>query len=243
MHRYFIYFSYNGAQYHGWQIQPNANTVQAELTKSMRLLLREEIDLTGAGRTDTGVHAKLMTAHFDTSEPIKNPDQLVYKLNSLLPYDIAVKRIEEVNADLHARFSAKSRTYKYYLTTEKNPFFKEFAAYVNYPLDFEKMNEACNILFEYRDFTSFSKLHTDAKTNNCNIMQAVWEKEADYWVFTIRADRFLRNMVRAIVGTLIEVGRGKLDAEDFRQIIEKKDRCAAGTSAPAQGLFLVEVGY
>jgi tRNA pseudouridine38-40 synthase len=243
MPRYFIYFSYNGSRYHGWQIQPNALSVQEELTKGINLLLREEIALTGAGRTDTGVHASYMTAHFDTNNPIRDTDSLIYKLNSLLPYDIAIKKIEEVALDFHARFNAKSRTYNYYLTTQKNPFLKESAAYINFPLDFIKMNEASQILFEFTDFTSFSKLHTDTKTNNCKIMKAVWQKENDYWVFTIQADRFLRNMVRAIVGTLIEVGRGKLTVEEFRKIIEKKDRCAAGTSAPAQGLFLVNVEY
>ncbi|HOU69689.1 MAG TPA: tRNA pseudouridine(38-40) synthase TruA [Paludibacteraceae bacterium] len=241
--RYFIYFAYNGTNYHGWQIQPNAVSVQSTLTQAMETILRCTIALTGAGRTDTGVHAKKMTAHFDLETPISNPKQLVCQLNNLLPYDISVFRIEEVAPDAHARFDAISRTYKYYITTEKDPFYHELSAKISFPLDIEKMNEAASTLFEYTDFTSFSKLHTDAKTNNCKIMKAVWEKEGPFLIFTIQADRFLRNMVRAIVGTLIDIGRGKMTIEKFRQIIEKKDRCSAGSSAPAQGLFLVDVKY
>ena len=243
MPRYFIHLSYKGTNYHGWQIQPNGNSIQEELTKSMETLLRQKIDLTGAGRTDTGVHAKRMTAHFDTEHPITDIKNFAGRLNSLLPYDIAIQGLEEVAPNAHARFDAKSRTYKYYIATKKNPFFNEFALLITHPLDFEAMNQAAATLFDYTDFTSFSKLHTDTKTNNCKIMQAYWEKEGDYWVFTIQADRFLRNMVRAVVGTLIEVGRRKISVEDFRMIIEKRDRCAAGTSAPAQGLFLVGVEY
>ena len=243
MHRYFLYFSYKGTHYHGWQIQPNGNSVQEELTKSMETLLRQKIDLTGAGRTDTGVHAKCMTAHFDIEHPITDVRNFVKRLNSLLPYDIAIQGLEEVAPTIHARFDAKSRTYNYYITTQKNPFSKEFALLITHPLDFEAMNQAAATLFDYIDFTSFSKLHTDTKTNNCQIKQAYWKKEGDYWVFTIQADRFLRNMVRAIVGTLIEVGRKKISVDDFRTIIEKKDRCAAGTSAPAQGLFLTDIEY
>lgn len=241
--RYFIYFSYNGTNYHGWQIQPNAVSVQETMEKAMSLVLREPVQLTGAGRTDTGVHAKSMVAHFDVPKPICGVANVVSRLNSLLPYDIAVSDLREVAADAHSRFDAKSRTYKYYVTTCKNPFSKECAAYISYPLDFELMNEAAKILLEFTDFTSFSKLHTDVKTNDCDVMQAEWSREGDYWVFTIKANRFLRNMVRAIVGTLIEVGRGKVSVERFREIIECKDRCKAGTSAPAQGLFLVDVEY
>lgn len=243
MPRYFIYLSYNGTNYHGWQIQPNGNSIQEELTKSMETLLRQKIDLTGAGRTDTGVHAKRMTAHFDVENPIADAENFVKRLNSLLPYDIAIHELEEVAPDAHARFDAQSRTYKYYISTQKDPFSKEFAWIITNLLDFEAMNRAAATLFDYIDFTSFSKLHTDTKTNHCNIMQAYWEKEGDCWVFTIQADRFLRNMVRAIVGTLVEVGRKKIPVDDFRMIIEKRDRCAASTSAPAQGLFLVDVGY
>jgi tRNA pseudouridine38-40 synthase len=243
MPRYFIYLSYKGTRYHGWQIQPNGNSIQEELTKSMETLLRQKINLTGAGRTDTGVHAKRMTVHFDTEHSIADVKNFVKRLNNLLPYDIAVQGLEEVEPNAHARFDAKSRTYKYYIATQKNPFSSEFALLITHPLDFEAMNQAAAMLFDYTDFTSFSKLHADTKTNNCKIRQAYWEKEGDQWVFTIQADRFLRNMVRAIVGTLIEVGRKKISVDDFRMIIEKKDRCAAGTSAPAQGLFLMDVGY
>ncbi len=243
MPRYFIHLSYKGTNYHGWQIQPNGNSVQEELTKGLETLLQQKINVTGAGRTDAGVHAKRMTAHFDAEKPIPDTKIFAGKLNSLLPYDIAIWGLEEVLPDAHARFDAKSRTYHYYIATRKNPFSKEFAALITFPLDFEVMNKAAETLFDYTDFTSFSKLHTDVKTNNCQIKQAFWKQEGDCWVFTIQADRFLRNMVRAIVGTLIEVGRKKIPVEDFRRIIEKKDRCAAGTSAPAQGLFLVDVEY
>jgi len=243
MPRYFIHLSYKGTNYHGWQIQPNGNSVQAELTKGLETLLQQKINVTGAGRTDTGVHAKRMTAHFDTEKPIADVQNFTGKLNSLLPYDIAILGLEEVAPDAHARFDAKSRTYHYYIATKKNPFSNEFTTLITFPLDFEAMNRAAETLFDYTDFTSFSKLHTDVKTNNCQIKQAFWKQEGDCWVFTIQADRFLRNMVRAIVGTLIEVGRKKISVEDFRLIIEKKDRCAAGTSAPAQGLFLVDVEY
>ena len=242
-YRYFIHFSYKGTNYHGWQIQSNGNTVQEELTKSMELVLRQKISLIGAGRTDAGVHAKRMTAHFDVEEPILETNKLISKLNNLLPYDIAVHGLEEIASNVHARFSAISRTYQYYLTTKKNPFSKEFAIYITRPLNFDAMNEAAATLLEYTDFTSFSKIPNDAKTNNCKIMQAHWKQEDDYWVFTIQANRFLRNMVRAIVGTLLDVGKGKVTIEQFRQIIEAKDRCAAGASAPAQGLFLVNVEY
>jgi len=243
MPRYFIHLSYKGTNYHGWQIQPNGNSVQAELTKGLETLLQQKISVTGAGRTDTGVHAKRMTAHFDTEKPIADTTNFARKLNNLLPYDIAILGLEEVAPDAHARFDAKSRTYHYYIATRKNPFSNQFAALITFPLNFEAMNKAAETLFDYTDFTSFSKLHTDVKTNNCQIKQAFWKQEEDCWVFTIQADRFLRNMVRAIVGTLIEVGRKKISVEDFRLIIEKKDRCAAGTSVPAQGLFLVDVEY
>ena len=242
-YRYFIHLSYKGTHYHGWQIQPNGISIQEELTKALELILRQKINLTGAGRTDTGVHAKRMTAHFDVENPIVDLESFIARLNNLLPYDIAVSGLEQVASDAHARFDAISRTYQYYLTTKKDPFSNEFAIRITRPLDFEAMNRAAAVLFEYTDFTSFSKLHTDVKTNHCKIIKAHWEQKGDYWVFTIQADRFLRNMVRAIVGTLIEVGRKKISVDDFRMIIEKKDRCAAGTSAPAQGLFLVEVEY
>lgn len=243
MKRYFLYLSYNGKNYCGWQIQPNGITIQQKMEESLSLLLQEQISVVGAGRTDSGVHAACMVAHFD-SEKIIDCLSLVKKLNGFLPGDIAVSKIEEVIPEAHARFDAISRTYKYYVTTKKDPFREDFTYRVPFTLNFGLMNEAAEILFDYEDFTSFSKLHTDVKTNNCTIMYAKWEQENDsLWVFTIQANRFLRNMVRAIVGTLFEVGRGKITVEDFRKIIEQKNRNLAGTSAPAHALFLVDVAY
>jgi len=243
MKRYFIYLSYNGKNYCGWQIQHNGITVQQKVEESLSILLREPISVVGAGRTDSGVHATCMVAHFDTEKDI-DCSYLVKKLNGILPCDIAVSKMVEVIPGAHARFYAISRTYKYYVTTEKNPFREDFAYRVPFALNFEVMNEAAGTLFDYEDFTSFSKLHTDVKTNNCKIMYAKWEQENDsLWVFTIQANRFLRSMVRTIVGTLLEVGRGKITVEDFREIIERKDRSMAGASAPAHALFLVDVAY
>lgn len=241
--RYLIGFSYKGTNYHGWQIQPNEVTVQSVLTSSLSLVLRKEIELTGAGRTDAGVHAKRMAAHFDFDGEIADFKALIRKLNNLLPLDISVYDLKKVPDDFHARFDAKSRTYKYYITRSKNPFLIDLAAKMTFPLDVEKMNEAAATLFDYTDFTSFSKVHTDVKTNNCKIMCAKWTYEENCLVFTIQADRFLRNMVRAIVGTMLEVGKGKLSVDGFRQVIERKDRCSAGTSAPAEGLYLCDVEY
>ena len=243
MERYFIYLAYDGTAYHGWQIQPNGTSVQGCLTSALATLLRREVEVVGAGRTDAGVHASLMVAHFN-SEIALNTELFVDKLNRLLPPDISVFRLRRVNLDAHARFDATARTYKYYVTTAKIPFSRQYRCRLFQKPDFERMNEATRVLFDYADFTSFSKLHTDVKTNNCRIMQAVWGKEDEMtWVFTIQADRFLRNMVRAVVGTLLEVGRGKLTIEGFRQIIEAKDRCKAGTSVPAHALFLVDITY
>lgn len=241
--RYFLYFSYKGTAYHGWQIQPNGISVQEVLIKSLSTILRTETEITGAGRTDTGVHASLMVAHFDAENGIADTGLLVKKLNSLLPRDIAVHRVAEVKPDAHARFDAVARRYEYHLVTRKNVFLDELAARENQQLDFDAMNKAAQVLFEYRDFTSFSKLHTDVKTNNCTITRAEWTRQGEEWVFTIEADRFLRNMVRAIVGTLFEVGRHKLTVEGFRKVIEAKNRCNAGTSVPAKGLYLVDVQY
>ena len=240
--RYFIYLSYDGARYHGWQIQPNGISVQEVLSKALSTLLREPIEVTGAGRTDAGVNASLMVAHFDCQQATDN-GQLAYRLNKLLPPDIVIDKIQQVKDDAHARFSATSRTYHYYIITEKSPF-EPYAYRFPQPLDFDKMNEAAKTLFDYIDFTSFSKLHTDVKTNNCHIITARWEQLSPIkWQFTITADRFLRNMVRAIVGTLLDVGRGVLTIEQFREIIEKKDRCSAGTSVPGNALFLADVTY
>lgn len=241
--RYFIKFSYKGTNYHGWQIQPNDISVQSVLTDAMSLVFRFQVELTGAGRTDAGVHAANMIAHFDLPFEIEDSSKIVYRLNSLLPKDISIDSIFEVEESMHARFSAKSRTYKYYVSTKKSPFDDEFSARITFALDEEKMNMAAKTLFDYTDFTSFSKVHTDVKTNNCKIYHAHWDRQCDYLVFTIKADRFLRNMVRAIVGTLIEVGKGAISVEEFRNIIESKDRCAAGMSVPAKGLFLVDVEY
>lgn len=243
-HRYFIYLAYDGTRYHGWQIQPNGISVQETLNKALATFLRDEaIEVTGAGRTDAGVHAKLMVAHFDIEREL-DCNSVVDKLNRILPPDIAVYDVKPVKPEAHARFDATYRTYKYYITTRKDPFTRTYAWRVFQKLDFDKMNEAANTLFEYTDFTSFSKLHTDVKTNNCKIMAAHWEQlSSDEWVFTIQADRFLRNMVRAVVGTLVEVGRGKLTVDGFRKVIENKDRCTAGSSVPGHALFLVDVGY
>ncbi|MFY7816494.1 MAG: tRNA pseudouridine(38-40) synthase TruA [Chryseobacterium taeanense] len=240
--RYFIEFSYNGKNYFGYQIQPNAVSVQEEMEKALSTILRKDIKTTGAGRTDTGVHAKKIFAHFDT-EKVLDQD-LSRKLNSFLPPDISVKRIFQVKDDFHARFDATYRTYEYYISLDKNPFTQDSAwQHWRRPLDINTMNEACKILFEYEDFTSFAKLHTDNKTNLCKIYKAEWEQEGSELKFTVSANRFLRNMVRAIVGTMVEIGAGKLKPEDLRTVIENKNRNSAGTSAPAHGLYLVDVGY
>ena len=242
MQRYFIYLAYDGTNYHGWQIQPNGISVQECLMKALSTFLRREIEVIGAGRTDAGVHASLMVAHFDSDE-LLDTTSVTDKLNRLLPPDISIYRVCRVRPDTHARFDATARTYKYYVTTSKYPFNRQYRWRLYNQLNYERMNEAARILFEYNDFTSFSKLHTDVKTNNCHIQHAGWTQEGDIWVFTIRADRFLRNMVRAIVGTLLEVGRGRLTIDGFRNVIEAKDRCKAGTSVPGHALFLVDVTY
>ena len=241
--RYFIYFQYNGANYHGWQRQPNGSSVQATLEDAMSTLMRTPIALTGAGRTDAGVHARYMTAHFDTDTPF-DATHLVKRLNVYLPADIAVFNIEQVPDTLHARFDAVSRTYQYHVHTHKDAFIHTQSLQVPTNLRFDLMNEAAQVLFEYIDFTSFSKLHTDVKTNNCTITHAEWTQISTHqWVFTITANRFLRNMVRAIVGTLLQVGTEKISTQEFRNIIESKDRCKAGTSAPAHALYLTNVTY
>ncbi len=241
--RYFIYFSYKGTAYHGWQIQPNGTSVQGVLTKALCTILRAEIEIVGAGRTDAGVHAQIMVAHFDLEGELPVAFDLIAKLNSFLPKDIAMIKLVQVLPNAHARFDAISRKYEYHVVTQKSVFKSELAARINPGLDFEAMNRAADTLLEYRDFTSFSKLHTDVKTNNCCITLAQWTYSEEEWVFTIRADRFLRNMVRAIVGTLFEVGRGKMTLVEFKAVIEGKDRCKAGTSVPAHGLYLVDIQY
>ncbi len=243
-HRYFIYFSYNGAAYCGWQMQPNGVSVQEVLTKTISTVLRTDLELTAAGRTDAGVHARTMIAHFDLETKLNNSNDLVAKLNSFLPSDISVEKFVEVKPNAHARFDAVSRKYEYHISLKKDVFIPKLSMRIFHQLNFEMMNKAAETLFEYTDFTSFSKLHTDVKTNNCKIIYAQWtQKDEFHWIFTIEADRFLRNMVRAIVGTLIEVGKEKISISDFRNIIEQKNRCKAGTSVPAQGLFLTNVKF
>ena len=241
--RYFITLSFDGTAYHGWQIQPHSVSVQEELQKTLTTLLRMPVEVVGAGRTDTGVHARKMVSHFDINAEL-DCQQLVYKLNKLLPRDIAVQHVEQVSDDMHARFSAKSRTYHYYVHLGKNPFLRSYSWQLYGNPDFELMNKAAVVLMEYMDFTSFSKVNTDTKTNDCTITEAHWDRVGEgQWRFTITANRFLRNMVRAIVGTLMEVGRGRMTIEQLRQVIEAKDRCRAGDSVPGNALFLVDVKY
>ena len=246
--------SYDGTRYHGWQVQPNGISVQEELQRALSLLLRQDIQVTGAGRTDAGVHARMMVAHFDLEggrskeegESREEIDckQLVYKLNKLLPQDIAVQKVEPVADDKHARFSALARTYYYYLHTVKSPFLRHYSCELHYPLDFDRMNEAARMLLDYEDFGAFCKSHADVKTTLCQVTKAEWRSVGEgQWLFEITANRFLRNMVRAVVGTLIEVGRGRLSMDDFRRVIEGKRRTEAGESMPAHALFLVEIEY
>lgn len=242
--RYFIWFSYDGTAYHGWQTQPNGITVQSELERCLSMLLRQKINVTGAGRTDTGVHARRMAAHFDMEQLPMSEKDLAHKLNGLLPHDIGVERIEHVADDLHARFSAVARTYHYYIHTRKDPFLRSYSLEIHYQLDYELMNEAGRILMEYDDFGAFCKAGSDVKTTICHVTHAQWHQTSPTaWYFEITANRFLRNMVRAVVGTLIEVGRGKMSLEEFRQVIEGGRRTQAGESMPAKALFLEDVRY
>lgn len=242
--RYALELAYDGTAYCGWQIQPNAITVQEVLQKSFSTLLREEISVLGCGRTDTGVHAKYFVAHIDTSKSIENIDKLIYKINGFLPKDIVIFNIKEVIPEFHARFSATSRSYEYHVVTQKTPFLNTLTYKPNFSLDFDLMNTAAKHLLDFEDFTSFSKLHTDVHTNNCDVTFAEWEKMDDnHWVFHISANRFLRNMVRAIVGTLFDVGKGKITVEQFCDIIRQKDRGVAGVSVPAQALYLTDIIY
>ncbi len=241
--RYFIWFGYDGTHYHGWQIQPNGVTVQSELERCLSLLMREKVSVTGAGRTDAGVHARRMAAHFDTVQELDGA-LLVKKLNGLLHEDIAVYSIERVADDLHARFSATSRTYHYYIHTHKSPFLNQYSLEIHYQLDYALMNEAGRVLTEYEDFGAFCKAGSDVKTTLCKVTQAQWiQTSPTEWYFEITANRFLRNMVRAVVGTLVEVGRGRMSLEEFRQVIEGKKRTQAGESMPAKGLFLEDIKY
>lgn len=243
MKRFFIQLAYNGSKFHGWQVQPNAITVQEVLEKALSTILKTKIEVVGAGRTDTGVHASFYVAHFDFEGDYFDTLTLKNKLNSFLGNDLVIDLLFEVPTDLHARFSATYRTYRYFISSKKQPFRNDFTAYMPYGFDVEKMNVAATMLLSYTDFTSFSKLHTDVKTNNCKVTKAEWFTDGDMLVFEITADRFLRNMVRAIVGTLLDVGREKVTFEGYKQIIESKNRGAAGASVPAKGLFLTDIGY
>ena len=240
--RYFVEFAYNGTKYHGWQIQPNANTVQQTLNSALSVILRKPTETMGAGRTDAGVHARQMYAHFDSDETL-DCTKLVYKLNALLPEDIAVKNVHCVENEAHARFDAASRTYEYHIYLEKDVFTQKLGWHYAKKLDVKLMNEAAEILLGRHDFQCFSKSNTDVNNYYCTVSQAFWTESDHNLIFTIEADRFLRNMVRAIVGTLINVGLGKIDINQFKKIILTKDRSEAGLSVPAHGLFLTKVKY
>lgn len=242
MARYFIHLAYHGASYCGWQTQPELPTVQFTLEKTLSTLLREQVAVVGCGRTDTGVHASDFYAHFDTPRTLDSP-QLVFKLNNMLPADMAVFDIFPVADNAHARFDATARTYQYHVSERRLPFRQGLYTRIFFNPDLEMMNRAAEVLMEYEDFTSFAKLHTQVKTNICHLTHARWERVGEEMVFTIRSNRFLRNMVRSVTGTLLDVGRGKLSLDGLRQIIEQKDRCAAGVSMPPQGLFLAKVEY
>ena len=233
---------YNGTPFFGWQVQPGKETVQGCIENALSLLLREEIAVTGCGRTDTGVNARQFFAHFETEQAI-DTTRLADKLNSFLPKEIAIYHIFPVEEGMHARFSAVSRTYKYYVAVAKNPFGFHFSYRIFQKLNIERMNEAAALLLDTSDFTSFSKLHTQVNNNLCHVTEARWQLTDDQLIFTITADRFLRNMVRAVVGTLLQVGKGKITVAEFKAIIDRKDRCAAGDSVPAHALFLENVCY
>lgn len=241
--RYFMQLAYNGSPYHGWQSQPNALGVQQVVEDALSTVLRRTTPIVGAGRTDTGVNARRMFAHFDAESELTDINRLIASLNSLTGRDIAIYTIRRVGSEAHARFDAVSRTYKYFITKRKSPFLYPLSWTPPYSLDIDEMNAAAACLMLYSDFTSFSKLHTDTKTNICRIDLAEWTDEGEQLVFTITADRFLRNMVRAIVGTLVDVGRHRLTQQKFCEIIEKKNRCEAGVSVPGNALFLWDVCY
>lgn len=242
--RYFIECAYKGTNYCGWQIQENANTIQGEIEKALSLLLHQSVEITGSSRTDTGVHAMQQMAHFDLEKVIDDTANLVYRMNKVLPYDITIKQIFAVEPDYHSRFEATSRKYEYRISALKNPFQKGLCYHFNQTLEIDLMNKACQYLFQHIDFEAFSKVNTQVFTFNCTITEARWEQTQEgLLVFHIKANRFLRGMVRTVVGTLIEVGLGRLSVQDFEQIIISKDRKKAGRSVPAEGLFLMEVNY
>lgn len=241
--RYFVTLGYDGTSFHGWQVQPNGCSVQEELQKALSTLLRQPVATVGAGRTDAGVHARKMVAHFDIDAPV-DCAQLAYRLNRMVPRSMAVYKVEPVADDMHARFSARKRTYRYFLHTRKDPFLRHYSCEMHFDLDFLKMNEAAAILMQYSDFGAFCKSHSDVKTTICRVMYAQWHQTSPTeWYFEISADRFLRNMVRAVVGTLVDVGRGRLTLDEFRSVIEGRKRTAAGESMPANALFLEDVEY
>ena len=241
--RYFITLSYDGSRYHGWQVQPNGNTVQAELEKALSTLLRKKVGVVGAGRTDAGVHARKMVAHFDADMDI-DCENLAYKLNRLLPYDIAVAKVEHVAAEMHARFSATLRTYRYYIHLRKDPFARDYSCAIHYDLDFDLMNEAADMLVRNGDFAAFCKSNADVVTTICDVKAAHWHRVTENsWYFEISANRFLRNMVRAVVGTLIEVGRHRITIDGFRSVVDSGKRTEAGESMPGHALFLEEIRY
>ena len=240
--RYFIKLAYNGTLYHGWQQQPNASSVQETLNNALSVLLNSTISIMGAGRTDTGVHARLMYAHFDFDKVIDG-QQLSHKLNSYLPKDIAIYDIMVVADEAHCRFDATQRTYEYHINTIKDPFLQDKSWYFYQKLDVALMNEAAKILLKHTNFQCFSKVNTDVNTFDCTIYEAQWQQVGSRLIFTISANRFLRNMVRSIVGTLINVGLHKIDLDDFNTIILNKSRDKAGFSVPAHGLFLTEINY
>ena len=239
--RYFIDISYDGSNYHGWQIQPNADTVQHQINLAFSTILNEEINVLGAGRTDTGVHAKKMIAHFDTNQTI-DFEKFKYRINGFLKNDISLNDIYKVKEGAHARFSAISRTYEYRVSRTKNPFSVN-SYFLLRDLDFQSMKKACKFLHGSHDYTSFAKLHSENYTNNCEVYIANWKEDENSLIFTIKANRFLRNMVRAIVGTLIEIGEGKISFSDIETILMSKDRAKAGYSVPANGLSLIDVEY
>ena len=241
--RYLLELSFNGLNYHGWQIQPNSVSVQETIEKCLSTILKEKISIVGAGRTDTGVHASYFCAHFDCSNSISDNLDFIYKSNSFLPSDISIKNLHKVKDDFHARFDALSRTYKYKLNTSKNPFLVQSSYYLKKDIDFNKMNLAAIKLYNYQDFKCFSKSNSDVHTFNCIITNARWTFKENYWVFEISSNRFLRNMVRAIVGTLIEIGEGKHDINHIDLVIKSKNREKAGYSVPAQGLYLTNIIY
>ncbi len=241
--RYFIQLCFKGTNFHGWQNQANTITAQAVLEKSLAVLLRKHTPIIGAGRTDTGVHADFFMAHFDSEELITDNKKFIYQLNHILPNDIVIQNIFPVIASAHSRFSAISRTYEYYITLCKNPFETEYCLLLNHQPDLLLLNKASELLYEYSDFTSFCKLHSDNKTNICKIFEAEWRNENNKLIFKIRANRFLRDMVRALVGTMLNVGYRKKTISDFRNIIEARNRSKAGTSVPAHGLYLVDIEY